>query len=139
MEADVAANPDGSPARDLMVPLVAFGVTTAVIAVPYWAAGYESIRDDGIFGSWRIVAVVLLLGTFLAGSVSEMPLVVVPPLMLLCVPIAVIGRVLIDTASQPGSHDLWPLEVVLSAVLGAPAVLVGILLAWGVRRLSPRT
>lgn len=119
--------------------VLVFVVTTAAMAAPYWTAGYDSIREDGIFGSWYLVALLLVAGTFLAGTLSDVPLVVVSPLMLTCVPLAVIGRVLIDTASQPTAHNLWPLEVVLAGTMSIPFVLVGTALAWGVRRLSPST
>jgi len=58
--------------------------------------------------------------------------------MLGCAPIAVMGRVVIDVASQPTSHDLWPLEVVLAALMSVPAVVVGMVLAGAVRFLAPR-
>jgi hypothetical protein len=132
----VGADTRSAPA--LVAPIVVFAVTTAVIAVPYWTADYASISDDGIFGFWLLVAVVLVLGTFLAASLSEVPLVLPALGMLACAPIAVMGRVLIDTAADPTSHNLWPFEVVLSSMMSVPAVAVGVVLAWVVRRLSPR-
>jgi ABC-type uncharacterized transport system permease subunit len=32
---------------------------------------------------------------------------------------AVMARVAVDVASDPTSHNLWPIEVVIAAVLGA--------------------
>jgi hypothetical protein len=85
-----------------------------------------------------MVALALVAGTFLAGAVSEAPLWLVLVCMLVCAPVAVMGRVVIDLANQPGSHDLWPLEIALAVVLSLPAVGIGALVALGVRRLSPR-
>ena len=125
-------------AKDLVVPTVVFVSATMLIAVPYWTAGYDSIKDDGIFGSWRLVAMVLVLGTFLAASVGELSPFVVAPCFLLCAPVAVIGRVLLDVTADPTSHDLWPLEIAVSLMLSVPAVGIGAVLAWVVRLLSPR-
>jgi hypothetical protein len=123
--------------RDLVAPTVVFLATTAVIAAAYWTRGYDSVHDDGIFSQWSLVVVVLVAGTFLAGAVSELPLVIVALGMLTSGPIVVLGRVVADTALHPGSHDLWPLEVVLVWLLSMPPVGVGVVLAAAVRRLSP--
>ena len=79
----------------------------------------------------------LFAGTFLAGAVSAAPLWTVMPGMLVCAPIAVVGRVVMDTAADPTSHNLWPLEVVLAGIMSVPAICLGAAVAWGVRRLSP--
>lgn len=114
---------------------VAFVATTTAIALPYWAATFDSIRDDGIFGSWHLIAGMLVAGTLLAGMMSEVSLGLVLTVMLTCAPIAVIGRVIIDSASQPTSHNLWPLELVIAAVMSIPFVGIGAAFAWGARRL----
>jgi hypothetical protein len=49
----------------------------------------------------------------------------------------VVGRVVIDTAADPTSHNLWPFEVVLAVVVSVPPICVGGLLAWVVRRTTP--
>jgi hypothetical protein len=125
-----------SSVRGLVAALLACALTTAVIAVPYWTADYAAVRDDGIFSALFLVELALLLGTFTAGSVSETPLWLVLALMLCCLPIVVMGRVVLDTAVDPTSHGLWPLEVVLSEILTLPALLLGLGLAWLARRLT---
>jgi len=138
MEQSTPTVVDRWSARELVGPLAVLAGTTVVLAVPYWSAGYDTVRDDGLFGSWLLVEVVLVLGSFLAGAVSEAPLPAVAVGMLGCAPVVVLGRVLVDTATRPTSHDLWPLEVVLAVAMSIPAVGVGVTLAWGVRRLAPR-
>jgi hypothetical protein len=122
------------PAWGLPAAALVAAVTAAVIAVPYWASSYADVRDDGIFTWFWEVELALLLGTFLAGSVSRAPLWAVLALMSACLPVAVLGRVVIDTAADPTSHNLWPFEVVLAVVVSVPPICVGGLLAWVVRR-----
>ena len=137
MDTDVAPRTDLWSARGLPTALLVVAATMAVIAVPYWTSSFDSIRDDGILGAWRMVALALFAGTFLAGAVSAAPLWTVMPGMLVCAPIAVVGRVVMDTAADPTSHNLWPFEVVLAGIMSVPAICLGAAVAWGVRRLSP--
>lgn len=137
MDTEVRPPADSQPVWGLPAAMLVAGLTTAVIAVPYWSVSYDSVRDDGIFAWFWLVELVVLLGTTLAGAVSHAPLAAVMALMLACVPIAVVGRVVIDTASDPTSHNLWPLEVVLAIFMTLPPICVGGLLAWAIRRASP--
>ena len=113
------------------------GLSTAAICGPYWAASYESVSAEGIFGSFFLLMLVLFAGTFLAGAATETPLWIVVVGMLGTTPLAVVGRVVLDTATDPTSHNLWPLEIVFSFVLTVPPIGVAAGLAWAVRRLSP--
>jgi hypothetical protein len=129
MDTDVGT-PQYRPPRGVPAALLLVVVTTAVIAVPYWTADEASVRDDGIFGHFFWVALAVFTGTFLAGAVTEAPLWAVLAGMLWCTPIAVLGRVVLDTAADPTSHNLWPLELVLAGAMAVPAVCAGAALAW---------
>src|SRR5690606_27866981 len=56
------------------------------------------------------------------------------------VPVAVMLRVIVEVAADPTSHNLWPFEIVLAALLGFPLALLGAMLgaAFG-RPLDVRT
>lgn len=56
--------------------------------------------------------------------------------MALCLPAAVALRVAVETAADPTSHNLWPLELVLALVLGLGGAVPGVLLGMLARRLS---
>jgi hypothetical protein len=127
--------PETSPASGLFPALIVAALTTVVISVPYWASSYASIRDDGIFGSFVLVAGILFLGTVVACAAAGRHSWVAMGTMFACVPIAVIGRVVIDTAADPTTHDLWPLEVVGAVFLGILPICAGALVAWPIRRL----
>ncbi len=113
-------------------------VCTAVISVPYWAASESAVRDAGLLTWFVPVEVVLFAGTVVAGVLSRARLLAVMGLMLLCSPVAVLGRVAIDTAADPTSHNLWPLEVALCVFVAVPAVAIGALGAWVIRRSHAR-
>ena len=128
---------DARPARGLTSAALVAALTAVVIAVPYWSSSYATVRDDGIFTWFWPVELALLLGTVLAGSLSHARLWAVMAVMLTCVPIAVMGRVVRDTAADPASHNLWPIAVVLSMIISVPPICVGGLLAWAIRRTTP--
>lgn len=139
MDTDLIRHPAGPPESastesDLPVALLAVAVTTAVIAVPYWASSYASVRDDGIFGSFFLVQGALVAGTVVACSLTRSRIWLVLGAMFACTPIAVLGRVLVDTAADPTSHNLWPLEVILAVIISVPPIGVGALIAWPIRR-----
>jgi hypothetical protein len=137
MSEDVVARPwAGFP-----VAAVVAVVTTLVIAGPYWAQSYDAVKDDGIFTSFWLVEALVLLGTAIACTVvsGRVEVVLTTMAMMCCAaPIAVLGRVVIDTAADPTSHNLWPLEVALTVFATAPVVAVGALVAWPLRRLLSR-
>jgi hypothetical protein len=134
MGVGAGARPDASPASGPFLAMIAATLTTVVISVPYWISSYASVRDDGIFGSFVLVAGILFLGTIVACTVVGRHSWVVMATMFACVPIAVIGRVVIDTAADPTTHDLWPLEVVGAVFLSILPICAGALVAWPVRR-----
>lgn len=80
----------------------------------------------------------LLLGTVLAAAAGDVRLAAVALLMLAVVPFVVVVRGVVDVAADPTSHNLWPLEVVFAGVSAVPAVGLGTLLAWLLRRLDGR-
>ena len=51
--------------------------------------------------------------------------------------LAVIARVVVETSSDPTSHNLWPFEVVILGGIGLAAGLIGVTLARLVQRLAP--
>ena len=54
------------------------------------------------------------------------------------VPAAVGARVAVDTATDPTSHNLWPFEIVLGAMVGLGAAAVGALLAGAWSRVAEK-
>lgn len=125
-------------ADDLPAAILISALATLAIALPYWFASTDAVSDDGIFGRLWLVAAVLVVTTAAAGLLRAVRSLVVVALMLVPVPVAVLGRVVIDLAADPTSHNLWPIELVVSSVLAAPPVLLGALLARVIRPVVER-
>jgi len=48
--------------------------------------------------------------------------------------LAVLGRVGVETARDPSTHNLWPFEIIIAGGIGLAAAIIGV----GVARLLPR-
>jgi hypothetical protein len=120
-------------------PAVVASICALAIAVPYWSADYADVEGSGLgtFGAPAAailgVAALALTGLHLGHKLEIAIALCVPA------PLVVVGRVLIDTASDPTTHSLWPVEIVLAIGISLPPVLAGILIGWGMRRLAGRS
>ena len=104
---------------------VAFAGAFFAIGLPYWQIPYSqaSLPSD-IWGP----------GLLIVGALAAIPRVVSATrfwrtflVIGASVPAAVLARVVVETSSDPTSHNLWPLEIVLSAGPGFLAAAVGAL------------
>lgn len=50
--------------------------------------------------------------------------------------LAVLGRIEVETARDPTSHNLWPIEVIIVGFFGLVAGLIGVALARAIQRLA---
>lgn len=101
----------------------AFIVPAVVLGVPYLAADYSNLEGSGVVWGWGllVIAAVALLARAV-GRLSLLLALVLPASALLAV---VAVRIVIDTALDPTSHNLWPFEIVIASFLGGIAALVG--------------
>jgi hypothetical protein len=119
-------------------PAVVASICALAIIVPYWAADYADVEDGGL-GTFALpVAAILGVAAFVLsvahlGHKLEIAIALCVP-----APIAVVGRVLIDTADDPSTHSLWPFEIIIAVGISVPPVLLGIFLGWAARRLAER-
>jgi hypothetical protein len=119
-------------------PAVVASICALAIVVPYWAADYADVEDGGL-GTFALpVAAILGVAAFVLavahlGRKLEIALALCVP-----APIAVVGRVLIDTADDPSTHGLWPFEIIIAVGISVPPVLLGVFLGWAARRLAER-
>jgi len=113
---------------------VAASVCALAIAVPYWAAEYGEVEDGGL-STYAVPVMVILAAAALIVSVLHLASKFETAIAL-CIPapVAVIGRVLMDTADDPTTHNLWPLELAVAVGISIPPVLAGILAGWSARR-----
>lgn len=102
---------------------IAFAASVLALGIPYWAMPYSEINvPDSLMGIGLIVVVIsasvvrlLRLAGFLVASV----------VIGASAPTVVMARVTWDIASDPTSHNLWPIELAFAAFTGLAAAVVG--------------
>ena len=116
------------------IPLYWLSVAAVIaflsVGIPFWVIPYGELNvPDGLYGPGLIVVFVsalLLRGLGVASFSRTMNVLAAT------VPAAVIARVVVEGSMDPTRHNLWPLVIVIAAVVGylvaAPGALIGHLL-----------
>lgn len=101
------------------------------IGLPYWLTPYRALNlPDQLFPG------VLLAAACAAGLVAcSMRAGKVIASLGATAPAAVWLRVVADTLRDPGSHNLWPLEMLIAMLAGGSCVTLGALAGLVLRRL----
>lgn len=90
--------------------------------LPFWLTPYARIGEQ----TWAIAALVVVLplaaGLRLTGVAGLLATVTVLPAAMLA---ANAVRIAVDTGVDPTSHNLWPLELILTLVAGLVAAVAG--------------
>lgn len=114
-----------------------FLVVFFAAGVPYWHIAYSKVAlPDSLYGwqLWLVLMLPLILRTSCNAKFAQALLAVG-----LALPAVVMTRVLVDTAHDPTSHNLWPFEVIIASVIGLAIALPGALLGgWLARLLKKR-
>ncbi|MGY4304146.1 putative membrane protein YfhO [Bradyrhizobium sp. USDA 4369] len=124
---------------DVLWLLLALAVVVLAAGLPYWRLSYAELNK----GQFAVLPGALLLAFLsLVLVLTDMaPARRIVQAMLLAVPIIVSVSIARDTAIDPTSHNLWPLELLFAAIAGAaivlPAVGIGLSVRWALARLSP--
>lgn len=122
-----------------IVQLIAFVIAMLAFGSSHWPPPYNSVGlPNSLFGIG--IVVVLLLGPALR-VLAPVGLWQATLTLGLAAPSAVFARVLVETTLDTTSHNLWPFELVIAALVGFPlafiAALVGGLIApWARDRLE---
>jgi hypothetical protein len=102
---------------------LAFGLSFLAVGLPYWLIPYSGVNlPDALIGPGLLVVcgAALVLRAFRAATFWR-----TTGLVGSAVPAAVMARVLFEGLLDPTSHNLWPLEVIIAAVLGLACALAG--------------
>lgn len=116
--------------------LAAFVVGLFLVGLPQWSLPVEGrpvpdpLMVTGLAGL-SVLAMMLLVGQIAGPARAGL-------VMSLCLPIAVLVRLLAGPGDAPASGDLWPFELALSVGIGAAAVLPGVLAGLLACRLQSR-
>lgn len=91
-----------------------------------WSVPYGSVNlPDALYGPGLVVVAVAAMALrMFAGARFA-------PAWLACAavpPAVVLARIIVETAHDPTSHNLWPFEIVIATVVGLVVALAGALL-----------
>lgn len=116
--------------------LAAFVVGLFLVGLPQWSAPYDRAAAADPLMITGLAGLSVLAMMLLVGQIAEPGRAAI--VMTLCLPSAVLARIVIDTGHEPASHILWPLELATAFGTGAAAVVPGVLAGMLARRLQSR-
>ena len=104
----------------------AFFVAFFAAGIPYWQIPYATLSlPDSLIGMGLLVVSVVAALTRAVAKSRLLPVIFVVGAAVLC---AVFARVVADGMRDPTSHNLWPIELVITAVVGLSASSAGALI-----------
>lgn len=104
----------------------AFLLPAVVLGVPYFMADYSQLEGAGIVWGWGLLVVGGTAGLARGIGRVAFPLAAIAPAAALLA--VVVTRIVADTALDPTSHNLWPLEIVIASFTGSFSAVTGALL-----------
>lgn len=111
-----------------------FTCSFLVVGVPYWLIPYNRVNlPDALLGPGLVIVV---MAAALARAFSGRPFMRVVAVMGGVVPAVVMARVVFDGMRDASSHNLWPLEMIIAALVGGTVAVAGALLGSIAVRLS---
>lgn len=122
------------PIKSSITLAVAFAIAFFAVGLPFWQIPYSqaSLPSD-IWGLGLLVVVALAAIPRAVSATRFWPTFLIVGA---AVPAAVLARVIVEVVSDPTSHNLWPLEIILSAGPGFLAAAAGALVGGLVARRS---
>lgn len=96
------------------------------IGLPYWQIPYSDVEVPTSLMTPALI--VVALAAAIARAMGPSHFIVCVLAIGTTIPAVVMVRVVIDTAVDPTSHNLWPFEVVLSGFVGAFVAAAGTVL-----------
>lgn len=95
----------------------------------YWTIPYDDLNLPNALITPALI--VIALSAILLQSFTEISFAKNLNVMAAVIPAVVLSRVIIDGLSDPTSHNLWPIELVIAAAVSyavvLPSVLIGLL------------
>ena len=86
------------------------------VGVPYWQIPYAKVSlPTTLYGMGLVVVGVLAAAARAVGKARLMAVILGVGA---AVPALILARIAVDTAKDPTSHNLWPFEFIIAAMLG---------------------
>jgi hypothetical protein len=105
-----------------------------VIGLPYWQIPYAKVSlPSSLYGPGLLVVGVLAAAARIFGKIRFRGVVCVVGAS---VPAPILARIVIETTNDPTSHNLWPFEVIIAAMVGGLCSSAGALAGGLFARLS---
>lgn len=116
--------------------VAAFVICFFAVGFPYWQIPYAKVSlPSTLYGVGLLVVGVLAAAVRAVGKARLLAVILVVGA---AVPAPILARIVVDTARDPSSHNLWPFEFIIAAVIGvlcsSAGALVGCLPAFFSRR-----
>lgn len=109
--------------RNNMQPIAVYWLTAAFVAgffavgIPYWQVPYAKVAlPNTLYGTGLLVVGLLAAAVRAFGKARLLAVILVVGA---AVPGPILARIVVDTTKDPTSHNLWPFEFIIAAVLGA--------------------
>jgi hypothetical protein len=114
--------------------VVAFAAAFFAVGAPYWRVPYQDVELPITILTPELL--VLTVAAALLRLLGRVHFIIATTVAALGAPAAVMARVVVDTAQDPTSHNLWPFEVVAAWMVGVFAAAVGAVIASIIGRAS---
>ena len=102
---------------------LSFAGSFFVIGLPYWQIPYSQVSLPNAV--WGIGLLVVAAFAAVPRAISATRFLRTTLVVGASVPAAVFARVIVEAVADPTSHNLWPFEIILSAVPGLLASTAG--------------
>lgn len=96
------------------------------VGLPYWQIRYSDVELPTTLMTPALI--VVALAAAMARAFGQSRFIVCVLALGATVPAVVMARVVVDTAQDPTSHNLWPFEIILSGFVGVSVSTIGALI-----------
>jgi hypothetical protein len=105
--------------------VAAFVISFFAVGFPYWQIPYAKVSlPSTLYGAGLLVVGVLAAAVRAVGKARLLAVIFVVGA---AVPAPILARITVDTAKDPTSHNLWPFEVIIAAMIGVLCASAGAL------------
>ena len=96
--------------------VAAFVISFFAVGFPYWQIPYAKVSlPSTLYGVGLLVVGVLAAAVRAVGKARLLAVILVVGA---AVPAPILARIAVDTTRDPTSHNLWPFEFIIAAVIG---------------------
>lgn len=96
--------------------VAAFVISFFAVGFPYWQIPYAKVSlPSTLYGMGLVVVGVLAAAARAVGKARFLAVILAVGA---AVPAPILARIAVDTAKDPTSHNLWPFEFIIAAVIG---------------------